>query len=88
MIDDTLFDFPCSETFRRYEDHLLGRESPPRSEKVRVVDIPLLNEREFLAQQGQRVPQPPATTKIFPQPKEDFQLYPRDDRQPNELDAI
>lgn len=25
---DNLFDFPVSITFRRYEDHLLGRESP------------------------------------------------------------
>lgn len=30
--DGCLFDFPCSDTFRRYEDELLGRESPERDD--------------------------------------------------------
>lgn len=32
MQNDCYFDFPCSDTFRRYEDHLLGRESLPRDD--------------------------------------------------------
>ena len=41
---DVLFDFPCSDTFRRAEDALLGRESYPRDDDAydklqREVDI-------------------------------------------------
>ena len=35
MDNDVLFDYPCSPTFRRYEDHLLGRKSPPRCESLK-----------------------------------------------------
>ena len=34
MNPESLFDYPVSETFRRYEDHLLGREQP-RCESLR-----------------------------------------------------
>ena len=30
MYNDILFDFPCSDTFRRYEDWQNEKETPPR----------------------------------------------------------
>lgn len=35
MESDVLFDYPCSDTFRRYEDELLDRPSPIRCESLK-----------------------------------------------------
>ncbi len=44
-LEDILFDFPCSDTYRRYEDELLGRESPPETKSLREAKIREYSER-------------------------------------------
>ncbi len=48
-MDDRLFDFPCSSTFRRFEDELLGNESRQRptvnQERIEAVRIRAVRDR-------------------------------------------